>query len=146
MHPDAWRQVPTTLITGADDVLVNIADVRDLFEVMQGPKRLVVLHEAGHLHMFDHAEFGHEMYRREYRSGAFKDPELDAVAVGHAMRPFSEMMSEQKSSETLRAIALAHLDAWLKRSGNAEAFLDGGLETRFRQRGVTLEVTAGVGV
>ena len=66
-HVDAWRRpVPTTLIAGDEDVLVKLEDVRDLCAKLPGWKRLAVLHEAGHLHMFDHAEFGHELYRREY--------------------------------------------------------------------------------
>ena len=146
MHPGAWREVPTTLITGDEDVLVNVEDVRDLFNVMTGPKRLVVVHEAGHIHMFDNAEFGHEMYRREYTSGSFPDPEIDAIAIGRGMRPFAEMLSERQSAETVRAITLAHMDAHLKGRGDARALLDSDLEALLRSRGVTLDVSAGVGV
>ncbi len=145
MHPAAWRNVPMTIVAGDADGLVMLDDVRDLFERVPGPKRLVVLKNAGHFHMFDNAEAGHELYRKAYTSGQFPDPEIDAPAIGRAMRPFAAMLSEARSAEAKCAITLAHMDAHLKGRTEAAAFLDVGLTVLLERRGITHDVVAGVG-
>jgi dienelactone hydrolase len=144
MHRDRWRSIPTTLIAGNEDLLVELDDVRELFDAIGAPKRLVVLHEAGHLHMFDNAAAGHELFRKEYTSGQFPDPEIDALAIGRAMRPFAEMLSEAGSAAAIRAITLAHMDACVKGGADAAAFLDADLAGVFQLRGTVIDVLAGV--
>jgi dienelactone hydrolase len=140
LRVDNWkRRVPTLLLTGAVDPLVNAEDIRSLYDQVAPPKRLVVLHKAGHMHFGDNAEAGHEWYRNGYLSGSWPDPELDAIALGTAMRPFAELCTEEQSCGTARALCLAHMDAHLNGNAEARAFLESDLAR-------TLETALGVEV
>jgi hypothetical protein len=75
-------------------------------------------------------------------SGGFPDPEIDAIALGTAMRPFSELCTEEQGGDTARALCLAHMDAYLKDDAEARAFLDGDLASSFAARGIALTVKA----
>ncbi len=128
LRVDNWQtQVPTLLLTGDMDPLVNVEDIRSLYATMTPPKRLAVLRKAGHMHFADNAEFGHEWFRKGYLSGAWPDPEIDAIALGTAMRPFAELCTEAQSGATARALCLAHMDAHLKGNLHAATFLNGDL-------------------
>jgi len=142
LRVDNWqRPVAALVLTGALDPLVNVEDIRQLYGLMASPKRLVVLHKAGHMHFADNAEFGHEWYRKGYLSGGWPDPEIDGIALGTAMRPFSELCTEAQSGGTARALCLAHMDAHLTGRRDARAFLDGDLATTFAAAlGVDVEV------
>ena len=109
LRTDDWaRPVPTFVLTGELDPLVNVEDVRLLYEQLTTPKHLVVLGKAGHLHFADGAATTHEGFRLGYLSGAFSDPELqgsEGVRLGEAMLPFSELLPEEQAGST-RAIAL----------------------------------------
>lgn len=149
LHVDDWqRPVPTCLLTGELDPLVNVEDMRVLYRQLAIPKRLVVLRRAGHMHFADGAEFVHEFLRQGYLSGEFSDPELkgDAgIALGTAMRPFAELCTEAQSGGTARALCLAHMDAYLRGKPEAHAFLDGDLGGTFSTAlGVDLDVNADV--
>jgi dienelactone hydrolase len=144
LRVDNWRRpVPTLVLTGAFDPIVNADDILHLYGLMATPKRLVVLHKAGHMHFADNAEFGHEWYRKGYLSGRWPDPEIDGIALGTAMRPFAELCTEAQSGGTARALCLAHMDACLKGNADARAFLDGDLTQTFvAALGVDVEVRA----
>jgi hypothetical protein len=132
LRVDDWvTQVPTLLLTGELDPLVNVEDIRSLYSMLRSPKRLVVLRRAGHMHFADNAAWGHEWFRNAYLSGSWPDPEIDPIALGTAMRPFDELCTEQQSCTTARALCLAHMDAHLKDSPGAAAFLEGGLPATF---------------
>jgi dienelactone hydrolase len=140
LNVDDWPQRPHAFVLAAElDSHVMLADLRDLAQRLPEPKRFAVLKRAGHCHFADNAEAGHEMYRKAYLSGEFPDPELDAIALGVAMRPFSELVSEADANATARALLLAHMDSVLRRSAHAERFVDGGLATTFAERGIELE-------
>jgi predicted dienelactone hydrolase len=140
---DDWeRQVPTLVLTGAADPIVIAADVRDLYGRMRAPKQLVIVEGAGHVHFGDSAELVHEMMRGFYLSGSFPDPEIDALALGIAMRPFAELLSEACANEAARALGLAHFDAVLKGRSEAGAFLNGDLKEWFASRGMSLAAAA----
>ena len=137
---DDWRQRPHVFVLANElDSHVMLADLRDLNERLPAPKRFAVLKRAGHIHFADGAEAGHEMYRKAYLSGEFPDPEIDAIALGTAMRPFSELLSEADANATARALLLAHMDAVVRGRADAAAFLDGGLAATFAARGIELE-------
>ena len=142
LRVDNWqRPVPTLMLTGELDPLVNVEDIRQLYGLIAAPKRLVVLHKAGHMHFADNAEFGHEWYRKGYLSGAWPDPEIDGIALGTAMRPFAELCTEAQSGGTARALCLAHMDAYLKGNPDARAFLQGDLAQTFAAAfGVELDI------
>jgi dienelactone hydrolase len=139
---DDWgRAVPTLVLSGAADPIVAAADVRDLYKRLRAPKQLVIVGGAGHVHFADHAHTIHEMLRGNYLSGSFPDPEIDAIALGVAMRPFAELLSESLANDAARGLCLAHFDAALKADSCARAFLDGDLRATFAARGVTLDDT-----
>jgi dienelactone hydrolase len=140
---DDWgRPVPTLVLTGAADPIVNAADVRDLFGRMRAPRQLVVVEGAGHVHFADNARVVHEMMRGAYLSGSFPDSEIDAIGLGTAMRPFYELLTEALANDTARGLCLAHFDAAVKGRADARAFLDGDLAATFAARGVGLSETA----
>jgi dienelactone hydrolase len=140
LRVDDWPQRPHVFVLASElDPHVMLADLRELHERLPAPKRFAVLKRAGHVHFADGAEAGHELYRKAYLSGAFPDPEIDAIALGTAMRPFAELVSEADANATARALLLAHMDAVLRRSGDAAAFLGGGLAATFAARGIDLE-------
>jgi dienelactone hydrolase len=140
LRVDNWqRRVPTFVLTGDLDPLVNVEDIRSLYHQMAAPKQLVVLRRAGHMHFADNAGYVHEWFRKAYLSGEFPDPELDAIALGTAMRPFAELCPEEHANLTARSLCLAHLDANLKDMADARAFLDGDLESTFAARGIAIE-------
>lgn len=137
---DDWdRPVPVLILTGDLDPLVNVADIRELHRRLTAPKRLAVLKRAGHLHFVDGAQAVHETMRAAYLGGTFPDPELDAVALATAMRPFAELCSEADSLATARGLCLAQMDAEVKHDVGARAFLAGDLAATFAARGIALD-------
>jgi len=140
LRVDDWgRPVPVLILAGEVDPLVALPDLRELHGKLRAPKRLVVLKRAGHMHFADGAEAVHETMRAAYLSGEFPDPELDAIALGTAMRPFAELCPEADSLATARALGLALMDAELKRDAGARAFLSNELAATFAMRGIELE-------
>lgn len=146
---DDWaRPVSTFVLTGELDPLVNVQDVRLLYDTLRTPKRLAVLGKGGHMHFADGAEAIHEGFRRGYLSGAFSDPELQGsagVRLGEAMRPFSELCTEGQAGDTARALCLAHMDAHLRTDLEARVFLNGDLAESFAGRGIDLNVMSDLG-
>jgi dienelactone hydrolase len=140
LRVDDWgRPVPVFILTGELDPFVAVADMHELHGKLASPKRLAVLKRAGHIHFADNARSVHEGLRTWYLSGEFPDPELDAVAIATAMRPFDELVSESDSLATARALCVAHMDAQLRGDAAARALLAGDLATVFAERGIELE-------
>jgi hypothetical protein len=137
---DWGRPVATLVLSGELDPMVRAEDLRDLHRRLAPPKRLVIVARAGHLHWTDGAAEMHERYRLGYLSGQFPDPEIDGVALGTAMRPMSELCTEEQAQEAARAACLAHLDAFIKRDPVARDYLDHGLARELGKRGVELEI------
>jgi dienelactone hydrolase len=140
LHVDDWRRpVSAFVVTGQADPIVIAGDVRNLYARLRSPKRLAVIAGAGHVHFVDGAEAVHETMRRTYLGGSFPDPEIDAAALGTAMRPFGELLDEARAHDIVRALLLSHMEASLKDNGQAEAFLErvGGV---FAARGATVDL------
>lgn len=135
------RPVHTFVLTGSADPIIIADDIRVLFGRLPSPKRLVVLGGAGHVHCADRAEQVHERMRAGFLSGHFPDPEIDAIAVGQAIRPFSELRSERDAADVGNGLCLAHMDAHLKEEPQARAFLEANLAALFAARGVSIELS-----
>ena len=103
--------------------------------------QLAIVEGAGHVHFTDNAEVVHEHMRQAYLSGSFPDPEIDAIALGTAMRPFAELLSQARGHDVMCGLALAHMDANLKDHDDARAFLDGDLAGILAARDTFLEVS-----
>jgi dienelactone hydrolase len=143
LRVDDWgRPVPVLVLAAELDAIVILADLRELYLKLPAPKRFVVLERAGHMHFVDNAQGLHEMFRTAYLSGDFPDPDLDAIALGTAMRPFAELCPEQDANATARALCLAHMDAALRQNAAARSFLNGDLDSTFAKRGIALEAAA----
>lgn len=141
---DDWgRPVPTFVLAAERDALILLGGLRELHRDLRPPKRLAVLRNAGHLHFADNAEQGHEMLRAMWKSGSFPvaDPDIDLAAIAEASRPFAELCPAAHGAATVQALCLAHMDAQLRESAEARAFLAGDLPRTFAARGIDLEVT-----
>jgi predicted Zn-dependent peptidase len=140
LRVDDWkRPVATCIVTGDADPIIVAEDVRELFRRLKAPKRVAIIGGVGHVHFADHAETVHEQMRMAYLSGNFPDPEIDAIPLGAAMRPFSELLSEQRALDVACGLGLAHMDASLKGNKFAQAFLDGDLVGLFASQGTVVE-------
>lgn len=141
LNVEDWgRPVPTLVLSGALDPMVRAEDLRDLHRRLAPPKRLVIVARAGHLHWTDGVAETHERFRLGYLSGQFPDPEIDAVALGTAMRPMSELCTEEQAHAAARAACLSHLDATTRRMPGASYYLDHRLARELELRGVELEI------
>ena len=140
---DWGRPVPTVLLAGEVDPIVVLDDMRDLYARLQAPKRFVNVKRAGHWHFADNAELAHETFRKMYLT-AFPDPSFDSRALAVAMRPWSELLTEAKAADTARGLCLAHMDAYLKNSRDAMAFLDRDLAGTFAERSIEIELARDV--
>ena len=141
---DDWgRPVPTFVLAAERDALILLAGLRELHRDLRPPKRLAVLRNAGHLHFADNAEQGHEMLRAMWKSGSFPiaDPDIDLAAIAEASRPFAELCPAAHGATTVQALCLAHMDANVSGSAEANAFLAGDLARTFAARGIDLELT-----
>jgi hypothetical protein len=76
---------------------------------------------------------------------AFPDPLIDSRALAIAMRPWPELLSEEKAADTSRSLCLAHMDAYLKNRREALDFLGDDLSGRFARRGIEIECAAHAG-
>jgi predicted dienelactone hydrolase len=134
---DDWgRQVPTFVLAAELDNCVMLDDLRELADRLPAPVRFAVMPRAGHMHFLDRAEASHELMRSVWASPDFPDAENDGQALARSARPFSELMPEAHAHDTVKALCLAHMDAHLRGSAAAVAFLDADLEATFRARGI----------
>lgn len=138
---DGWgRDVPTLILAAERDALIALAELRRLHAELRCTRRLVVLLNAGHVHFTDGAAARHELLRMQFKSGQMPPaPGVDFVALGESMRPFSEHCSAETGADTLRALGTAHMDAWLRGSSDARAFLGEDLANAFAARGIGIE-------
>jgi hypothetical protein len=137
---DDWeRPVASFLLAAELDNCVALDDLRELAALLPNPSRFAIMPRAGHMHFVDHAEIAHELMRSIWASPTFPDPENDGPALARAARPFEELMPEAHAQDIVRGLCLAHMDAHLKHSTMARAFLAGDLAAAFNARGIALE-------
>jgi predicted dienelactone hydrolase len=138
---DDWRRpVPTLLIAGERDMLVILADLRELAARLPSPKRFVILQGASHFHWAEHAELLYDAFRALWEGGGISVPGVDVAGLAKATPPFSELCPTWHGTDTLQTLCLAHMDAHLKDNAQARAFLESGLARTFAERGIGLEV------
>ena len=113
-----WRRdVPTEIVTGDEDVMTPLDGVTELFERAPQPKRMFVLRGADHLHFVDDVETAHESLRQATLPG-------ETAWIPAAMRPLAQLCPPRQAHQTIRGLALAHLDATLRGNRRAEEFLE----------------------
>ena len=106
------RDVPTLLIAAENDAALPLEGMYEIFERIPATKRMAILHRADHSHFVDHIAQLHEQFRT-----APMPPEL--AEIQNAMRPISELTSEEEAHRFIRGLTLTHFDAFLR--GRQEA-------------------------
>lgn len=141
LSPAAWRRpVPVLLLAGAQDAVIAVDDLHDLYGHLAAPKRFAALRGAGHSHFNDGAETAHDAAREMWLSGQMKIAGMDVVALAEASRPFAELCPAEHGGDTLRALCTSHMDGHLKGDADARRFLTDDLTGSFRARGIALDV------
>jgi len=102
------RPLATLYIVAEDDVLTPIAGMDELYSRTSGPKQMVVLPRADHLHFVDNVEQAHKQLR-----AASLPPE--ASWISREMRPIAELCTEEEAHRQIQSHSLAHLNAALSR-------------------------------
>ena len=101
-----WPRPPATLyIVAEDDVLTPLAGMHELYSRTPGPKQLVVLPRADHVHFVDNVEQAHEQLR------AASLPEVSWIS--REMRPIAELCTGEEAHRRIQSHTLAHLNAAL---------------------------------
>ena len=102
-----WPRPPATLyIVAEDDVLTPIAGMHELYSHTPGPKQMVVLPRADHLHFVDNVEQAHEQLR-----AASLPPE--ASWISREMRPIAELCTGEEAHRQIQSYTVAHLSGAL---------------------------------
>jgi dienelactone hydrolase len=127
---DWGRDVPTLYLVAENDICVPLAGERELCARTPGTKRFFVLRRADHAHFMDHAEEEHEAARALAWTG-------ELAWMAKEMRPITEFCSGDEAHRFTRGLALAHLDAWLRRMTAAQRFIANDPVAECAQRGVS---------
>jgi predicted dienelactone hydrolase len=113
----AWeRKVPTLFLGAALENVLSPASVADLYERTRDPKRMLVLENADHFHFCDRAAEVHEIFRAMPWPGG-------GAAMAERIPPFADLVPAEAAYDFTRGAGLAHFDAVLKGSSEAEAWL-----------------------
>lgn len=126
----AWgRDVPVLYLVADNDVCLPLAGMYELFDRTQATKRMIILRRADHMHFMDNVEEMHETLRQM----TFPE-ELSWISKG--MKPISQLSSGDQAHVFVRGLTLAHMDAVLKRSGEARRFWTGDIVQQLAARDV----------
>jgi dienelactone hydrolase len=126
----SWlRPVPALYLAAEYDVPVPPDDVYEVFVRTRAPRRMFVLGQADHQHYLDEVAAAHEAVR------SMEFPP-EAAWIPASMRPIDELCSAEHAHDFVRGLTLAHLDASLRGSSEAELFLDGDAVAELAARGV----------
>ena len=98
---DDGRPVPTLMLVAERDAVLPLENMRGLFERLSQPKRMLILHNAGHFFFNDSIESTHELMRA-------------SLAATTPMPPIGQLCSPASAEAFLRGMGTAHMDAHLK--------------------------------
>jgi predicted dienelactone hydrolase len=129
------RDVPALLLVADRDSLLPLESMRDIAARITGPRRLVVLENADHLHFCDRIEEVHELFRAMPPPGAF-------ARLAQSILPIAELCAPDRAYAFVRGLALAHFDAALKADAGAAAFLEHRLAGALAEQGIAATVAA----
>ena len=128
--PMRWgREVPALVLAAADDVMIPLPDVLDVYHRVPAARRLYVLRSADHMHFVDDIAAVHEAIRATPLPG-------DAAWIPAAMRPAAELCPPPQAHDFVRGLTLAHLDAVLRDDPAAAGFLARDAPAALAARGV----------
>jgi dienelactone hydrolase len=124
---DDGRPVPTLMLVAERDAVLPVENMRGLFERLSQPKRLLILHNAGHFFFGDGIESTHESMRA-------------ALAATTPMPPIAELCSPASADAFLRGMGTAHMDAHLKNMQPAIDLLASDLHAVLEPHEVKIEI------
>lgn len=126
----AWgREVPTFFLVADRDTLLPVEGMHELMARTPGTPRMAILTGADHMHFCDQVEATHEMFRSMPPPGPFTD-------IAKKVPPVGELCPGTHAYDFNGGLGLAHMDAVLKGSEEAAAFLASDLERVFAERGI----------
>jgi dienelactone hydrolase len=126
----AWgRDVPTLYLVAENDVPLPLSGMFELFDRTPATKQMFILRRADHLHFIDNVEEQHEKFRAMQFPPAYSWMQRE-------MRPIAELCSGEQAHSFIRALALSHLDAFLKQDADARRFLAGNVEAELASRSI----------
>ena len=134
---DWGREVPTLYLVADRDTLLPLDGMHELFEKTHGPKRMVVLKDADHMHFCDRVEQTHEMFRAIVSAAS---GDVRFLTGGRPIDPISAYCPGEHAYQLLRGLGLAHMDAHLKRAPAARELLDSDLAALLAARGIRVDV------
>jgi dienelactone hydrolase len=123
------RDIPALYLAAEEDVPIPLAGMYELFERTPPPKQMLILRRADHLHFIDNVEETHEAVRAMTFTG-------EAAWIPKEMRPIAELCSGEQAHLFVRGLTLCHLDATLRRNGEAQRVLTGDIAAELALRGV----------
>jgi dienelactone hydrolase len=126
---DWGRDVPALYLVAENDTMTPLAGMYELFERTQGPRQMVVLRRADHIHFLDDVEPQHEAVRTMTWPG-------ELAWIPQEMRPISELQSGEQSHLFVCGLTVCHMDAALKQKAPAQQFLAGDLEAELARRDI----------
>jgi predicted dienelactone hydrolase len=130
------RQIPVLYLVGENDMSLPLSGMFELFERTRGPKQMVILRRADHVHFMDDVEKLHEAVR------TLPPPLKELEQVQKEMLPIAELCTGEQAHLFTRALTLSHFDATLRGNTAAQAFLVGDVSRALEDRGVAAIVHA----
>jgi dienelactone hydrolase len=126
----AWgRDVPTLYLVAENDVPLPLSGMYELFDRTPATKQMFILHRADHLHFVDNVEQQHENFRATQFPPAYSWMQRE-------MKPIAELCSGEYAHSFTCALALAHMDAFLKQKDAARLFLSGDVVAELAARSI----------
>ena len=124
---DDGRPVPTLMLVAERDAVLPLENMRGLFERLSQPKRMLILHNAGHFFFNDSIESTHELMRA-------------SLAATTPMPPIGQLCSPASAEAFLRGMGTAHMDAHLKDMQPAIDLLASDLHAVLASHDVKIEI------
>jgi pimeloyl-ACP methyl ester carboxylesterase len=130
----AWdRPVPTLIIAADRDSLLPIAGIEATLAELAPPATLVTLVNTDHMHFCDAAKQIHELFR---------GMPMQLVPVATPLPPFDTLAPARNGHEAAAGLGLAHLEATIRGSAEAAAFIGGDLSAVLAARDIAARARA----
>ena len=130
VRTDWGRDVPTLCLAAERDTLIPLGQLQQLLARIPSATMMAVLRNADHFHFCDRVDEAHEMFRR-----------MPSVEGSPRLPPVRDLCPGPHSHLFARGLAVAHMDAFLKRDAAAAGFLAGDVAGALRARGVEAAVS-----
>jgi dienelactone hydrolase len=123
------REIPALYLVAENDVPLPLAGMYELFERAPGPKKMVILRRADHLHFIDNVEQEHESFRTMAATGDLAEMQKEMLLI-------AELCSGEQAHLWVCGLTLCHMNAVLRRNAEAQRFLARDIEAELAARGI----------